>query len=128
MSASYSLERRGSIDDLARAGLTLEQAVGKRFLFNGGVDESAMGEPGLMESALRHLGRADVPPGMNGVPEDWNELVISTRAFLLEDRAALLASKQRVAAMKKPAFPGSADIYLKYLGQRFGAWDEETAR
>ena len=29
----YSLERRGSVDDLAKLGLTLEQAVGMRFTF-----------------------------------------------------------------------------------------------
>lgn len=83
---------------------------------------------GLREIALRHLDQADVPPGTKGVPEDWNELVISMRAFLLGDRAALLASKRRVEAMRKPAFPDAADRYLKHLGQRFGAWDEETSR
>jgi hypothetical protein len=29
----YSLERRGSVEDLAKHGLTLEAAVGKRFTF-----------------------------------------------------------------------------------------------
>ncbi len=29
----YSLERRGSIEDLAKLGLTLETAVGRRFTF-----------------------------------------------------------------------------------------------
>lgn|SRR6185437_8839756 len=29
----YSLERRGSLEDLARLGLTLETAVGRRFTF-----------------------------------------------------------------------------------------------
>jgi hypothetical protein len=83
---------------------------------------------GLMEPALRHLDEADVPPGTTGVPEDWNELVISMKAFLAGDRAALLASKQRVESMKKPAYRGSADRFLKHLGQRFGAWDEETSQ
>jgi hypothetical protein len=80
----------------------------------------------LYEAALHHLEHAQVPPGTRGVPEDWNELVIATRAFLLDDRAALLASKQRVEAMKSPAFAGSAAKYLQYLGQRYGAWDDET--
>jgi hypothetical protein len=30
----YSLERRGSVDDLARLGLTLADAVGMRFTFS----------------------------------------------------------------------------------------------
>jgi len=31
----YSLERRGSVEDLAKLGLTLEKAVGMRFTFVG---------------------------------------------------------------------------------------------
>jgi hypothetical protein len=77
------------------------------------------------QEALRHLEAAEVAPGSRGVPEDWNELVISTRAFLLEDREALLASKRRVEAMRSPAFPHSAEGYLEHLGQRYGVWDEE---
>jgi hypothetical protein len=41
----YSLERRGSIDDFAKLGLTLEQAVGKQFVFNGGADTDEDGRP-----------------------------------------------------------------------------------
>ncbi len=41
----YSLERVGSIADLKKLGLTLEQAVGKRFTFNGGADSNEQGEP-----------------------------------------------------------------------------------
>jgi hypothetical protein len=78
----------------------------------------------LYEKALRHLEVAQVPTGTRGVPEDWNELVIATRAFLQGDREALLASKQRVEAMRSPAFPKSAALYLEHLGQRYGVWDE----
>lgn len=77
------------------------------------------------QEALRHLESAEVAPGSRGVPADWNELVIATRAFLLGDRAALLASKRRVEAMPSPAFPHSAEQYLEHFGQRYGAWDEE---
>jgi hypothetical protein len=41
----YSLERRGSIEDLAKLGLTLEQAVGMKFIFNGGEDSDENGNP-----------------------------------------------------------------------------------
>lgn len=34
----YSLERNGSQADLAKLGITLARAVGKRFTFNGGGD------------------------------------------------------------------------------------------
>lgn len=40
----YSLERRGSVDDLAKLGLTLEQAVGNRFTFYSD-DGNDKGEP-----------------------------------------------------------------------------------
>jgi hypothetical protein len=40
----YSLERRGSVEDLAKLGLTLEQAVGKRFTFYMD-DANDKGEP-----------------------------------------------------------------------------------
>jgi hypothetical protein len=76
------------------------------------------------QEALRHLDSAEVAPGSRGVPEDWNELVISMRAFLKGDREALLASKQRVEAMPSPAFPQSAARMLEHLGERYG-WDDE---
>ena len=41
----YSLERRGSVEDFAKLGLTLEQAVGKQFVFNGGEDTNEDGKP-----------------------------------------------------------------------------------
>ena len=40
----YSLERNGSVTDLAKLGLTLEQAVGKRFRFYSD-DGNDKGEP-----------------------------------------------------------------------------------
>lgn len=40
----YSLERRGSIDDLAKLGLTLEAAVGQQFRFVSD-DEDFEGNP-----------------------------------------------------------------------------------
>jgi hypothetical protein len=76
------------------------------------------------QEALRHLDSAEVAPGSRGVPEDWNELVISLRAFLKGDREALLASQQRVAALQSPAFPQAAARMLEHLGERYG-WDDE---
>ncbi len=40
----YSLQIRGAIEDLAKFGLTLEEAVGKQFLFNGGTDTDEHGQ------------------------------------------------------------------------------------
>jgi hypothetical protein len=83
-----------------------------------------LGHANRYEEALRHLEVAEVPAGTRGVPEDWNELVIATRAFLLGDRETLLASKRRVETMGSPAFPQSATQYLEHLGERYGSWDE----
>lgn len=83
-----------------------------------------LGHANRYEEALRHLEAAEVPPGARGVPQDWNELVIATRAFLHGDREALLASKRRVEAMASAAFPQSAAQYLEHLGERYGSWDE----
>lgn len=75
--------------------------------------------------ALSHFDRAIVPAGSKGVPEDWNELVTANKAFLLGDRAALLACKQRVDAMRSPGFRDTFAVLLEYLGQPWGAWDDK---
>ncbi|MCA9233446.1 MAG: hypothetical protein KDA57_22590 [Planctomycetales bacterium] len=41
----YSVEIRGAVEDLRNLGLTLDQAVGMRFTFNGGADSNEAGEP-----------------------------------------------------------------------------------
>jgi hypothetical protein len=79
----------------------------------------------LHEEALLHFDQAIVPAGSKGVPEDWNELVAANRAFLLGDRAAILACKQRVDAMRSPAFKDTFGLLLEYLGQPWGAWDDK---
>jgi len=79
----------------------------------------------LHEEALSHFDQASVPPGSKGVPEDWNELVTANKAFLLGDRTALLACKQRVDAMRSPAFRDTFAMLLEYLGQPWGAWDDK---
>ena len=82
----------------------------------------------IHKEALSHFDQASVPPGSKGVPEDWNELVIANKAFLLGDRAALLACKQRVDAMRSPAFRDTFTVLLEYLGQPWGAWDDKLKR
>jgi len=79
----------------------------------------------LHKEALSHFDQASVPPGSKGVPEDWNELVTANKAFLLGDRTALLACKQRVDAMRSPAFRDTFAMLLEYLGQPWGAWDDK---
>jgi hypothetical protein len=79
----------------------------------------------VQKEALAHFDQASVPAGSKGVPEDWNELVTANKAFLTGDRAALLACKQRVAAMRSPAYRDTFAILLKYLGQPWGSWDDQ---
>jgi len=79
----------------------------------------------LHKEALSHFDQASVPPGSKGVPEDWNELVTANKAFLLGDRTALLACKQRVDAMRSPAFRDTFAMLLEYLGRPWGAWDDK---
>lgn len=77
---------------------------------------------GRVATALSHLDRAITPPETENMPEDWNELVISTRAFLIGDRDELIASKKRVAAMTSPTFRNNADELLENFGKPYGAW------
>jgi len=65
-----------------------------------------------VEIALSHLDQAITQPETENMPEDWNELVISTRAFLIGDRDELIASKKLVAAMTSPTFRNNADELL----------------
>ena len=80
---------------------------------------------GRTEAALAHLDKASISPGTKNMSEDWNELVISMRAFLIGDRDGLVASKRRVSAMTSPAFPDNADELLSHFGKRYGIWWDE---
>lgn len=84
---------------------------------------------GRVEIALSHLDQAIVQPKTENMPEDWNELVISTRAFLRGDRDELIASKKRVAAITSPTFRNNAEELLENFGKPYGAWwDEDKKR
>jgi hypothetical protein len=52
----YSLERRGSVDDLAKLGLTLAQAVGMRFTFvMDDADEHGNPDDILFNGGISHM-------------------------------------------------------------------------
>jgi hypothetical protein len=102
-----------------RSDLTLVQRAVSHF--HAGAE---LARVSLHKEALSHFDQATVPAGSKRVPEDWNELVTANRAFLLGDRAALLACKQRVDAMRSPAFRDTFALLLEYLGQPWGAWDD----
>lgn len=58
---------------------------------------------GDTREAFPHLDKAIVPGKETAPSVDWNDLVIATKAFLIGDHAALLAVKDRVAAMPPDA-------------------------
>jgi len=62
-----------------------------------------------------------------GLPVDWNDLVIATKAFLMGDKPTLLAVKERVAAMPPGAArwlksPHDVDDLINNLGKPYGTW------
>jgi hypothetical protein len=75
-------------------------------------------------AAVPDLDRAIVPGNEPAHSVDWNEMVIATKAFLLGDRASLLAVKIRVAAMPRASveWPNYADDLLNNLGKPYGSW------
>lgn len=77
--------------------------------------------------ALPNLDKAIVPSKATAPSLDWNDMVIATKAFLMGDRATLLAVKERVAAMPPEAVkflksPNSPDDSLNNLGKPYGSW------
>jgi hypothetical protein len=88
---------------------------------------------GSTSAAIRHLDAAIVAPPTPGKPAeyrgpaDWNALVTATKAFLLGDRATLIAVSKSVAAMPKGSvkFPGFAEDMLQHIGEPYGSWWKE---
>ncbi len=63
----YSLERRGSVEDLSKLGLTLESAVGRRFTFfsddadeQGRPDDIMFNGVVVFDSTYGYLAEADL--------------------------------------------------------------------
>jgi len=90
---------------------------------------AGQGDP---RDAIPHLDQAIVPQDTTPPSADWNDLVLATKAFLLGDRATLLAVKARVAALplgtvKYLQSPSSPDDLLTHLGQPYGDWFPKPA-
>jgi hypothetical protein len=75
-------------------------------------------------AALPDLDKAIVSGKEPAHSIDWNEMVIATKAFLVGDRATLLAVRERVAAMPTASveWPNYADDLLRNLGKPYGSW------
>jgi hypothetical protein len=79
---------------------------------------------GNSPAGITHLNQSIVPDKTPGLSDDWNDMVIATKAFLVGDRAALLAAKERVASLPPssvewPDYPGDL---LKHFGEPYGSW------
>ena len=78
-------------------------------------------------AGIPDLEKALVPGSGTGLPVDWNDLVIATKAFLMGDRPTLLAVRERVAAMPPGAArwlksPHDVDDLINNLGKPYGSW------
>lgn len=88
---------------------------------------------GTTRDAFPHLDKALVPAPETAPSLDWNDMVISTKAFLMSDRATLLAVKKRVAALPPESVrflksPNSPDELLSNLGKPYGSWFSKEKR
>jgi len=68
------------------------------------------------KQAIRHLDQAT-----GRLPElwvDWDDYIAATRAFLIHDRTALLAARERLAAANAPRLK-LADRFIRKFGQPY---------
>jgi hypothetical protein len=78
-------------------------------------------------AGIPDLEKAIVSGTGTGLPVDWNDLVLATKAFLMGDRPTLLAVKERVAALPPGAArwlksPRDVDDLLDNIGKPYGTW------
>ena len=72
---------------------------------------------GMTSRALAHLDKAQSP----FMGRDWNNMVAETKAFLLHDRAQLLAIRDRVVATHSPDdYIEEADMLVEHFGESYG--------
>jgi len=70
----------------------------------------------MTSRAMLHLNQAT----NSFMGEDWNNMVIATRAFLLHDRAQLDAARERlVAAHASDDSIGEADMLIEHFGESY---------
>ncbi len=82
---------------------------------------------GHTKAGLVHLNQAVVPENTPGLSDDWNDMVIATRAFLKGDRPTLLAARARVAGLPRSSvqWPDYPDFLLDHFGRPYGSWIKE---
>jgi hypothetical protein len=82
------------------------------------------GFEGNYEAALQHLRHSAVPADAPGFPIRWNDYVAATRAFLNDDRAGLLAARERMAQAQLTdqdrTYLGVVDLLISRWGEPYG--------
>ena len=71
--------------------------------------------------AVAELDRARVQGNEVGLPADWNDMLVSARAFLLKDHAQLAAARDRIAALPSPTYLHYPDSLLQHFGESYAS-------
>jgi len=68
---------------------------------------------------VKHLDEAVSPLKTEELWSDWNDFIAATKAFLTQDRASLIAARERLAAAKAPRLK-IAERLLEKFGSSYG--------
>ncbi len=71
--------------------------------------------------AVAELDQARVEGDKTDLPTDWNDMLISGKAFLLKDRAQLVAARERIASLPSPTYLRYPDSLLQHFGQSYSS-------
>ena len=71
--------------------------------------------------AVAELDQARVEGDQTDLPADWNDMLISGKAFLLKDRAQLVAARERIASLPSPTYLRYPDSLLQHFGQSYSS-------
>jgi hypothetical protein len=71
--------------------------------------------------AVAELDQARVTDDQTDLPVDWNDMLVSGKAFLLKDRAQLVAARERIAALPSPTYLRYPDSLLQHFGQSYSS-------
>ena len=71
--------------------------------------------------AVAELDQARVEGDQTELPADWNDMLVSGKAFLLKDRAQLVAARERIASLPSPTYLRYPDSLLQHFGQSYSS-------
>jgi hypothetical protein len=71
--------------------------------------------------AIAELDLAQVKSDEAGLPADWNDMLVSAKAFLLKDHEQLVAARDRIAALPSPTYLHYPDSLLQHFGESYAS-------